>query len=317
MKIIIIIFYILIFTVSNTSASGVFPLDYPAPVVVGANQVHVINDRESLVELARKYDVGYNEIVAANRDVDPWVPEKGTKIILPTSWLLPDVNGSRMTVSYGHRKGYDLAAMLPRPLTENSIVINLAELRMYYFFSIGNSHYVRTFPLGIGRQGWNTPAGIYKITAKVKDPVWKVPDSIKEEEPEWPDFVVQGPENPLGAYWLQLSADGYGIHGTNRPFGIGRRVSHGCIRLYPEDIEVLFRLVKTGTEVTIINEPVKIGIYDRKVYVEVHRSEEKEAELISLLSEKLDRKHMLKNIDKDSIIRAVKNSTGLPVLISK
>lgn len=317
MQIIIIIFSILIFTVSNTSASGVFPLDYPAPVVVGANQVHVINDRESLVELARKYDVGYNEIVAANRDVDPWVPEKGTKIILPTSWLLPDVNGSRMTVSYGHRKGYDLAAMLPRPLTENSIVINLAELRIYYFFNIGNKGYVRTFPLGIGRTGWNTPSGIYRITAKVRDPVWKVPDSIKEEKPELPDFVLQGPENPLGSYWLQLSAKGYGIHGTNRPYGIGRRVSHGCIRLYPEDIEVLFNLVKVGTKVRIINEPVKIGIYNRKVFLEVHRSEDNSTELVSHLMEELDRKHMLDYIDKDSLVHAIKNSTGLPALISK
>ena len=317
MRIIITIFLILLSTVSNSDASGVFPLDDPGQIIIGANRTHTIKGKESLVELAMEYGVGYNEIVAANRDVDPWVPDKGTKIILPTSWLLPERNDSVTGVSSGEINGHNLSAMLFPDINENRIIINLAELRMYYFFSIGNSHYVRTFPLGIGRQGWNTPAGIYKITAKVKDPVWKVPDSIKEEEPEWPDFVVQGPENPLGAYWLQLSADGYGIHGTNRPYGIGRRVSHGCIRLYPEDIEVLFRLVKTGTEVRIINEPVKIGIYDRKVYVEVHRSEEKEAELISFLSEKLDRKHMLENIDKDSLIRAVRNSTGLPVLISK
>ena len=316
MRIIIKIFLILLFTVSNSDASGAFPLDDPGQIIIGANRAHTIKGKESLVELAMEYDVGYNEIVAANRDVDPWVPDKGTKIILPTSWLLPERNDSVTGVSSGEINGHNLSAMLIPDINKSRIIINLAELRLYYFFSIGKSHYVRTFPLGIGRQGWDTPAGIYKITAKVKDPVWKVPDSIKEEQPELPAFVDQGPENPLGAYWLQLS-DGYGIHGTNRPYGIGRRVSHGCIRLYPEDIEALFRLVKTGTEVRIINEPVKIGTYNRKVYVEIHRSEENEAELISLLSEKLDRKHMLENIDKDSIIRAVKNSTGLPVLISK
>jgi L,D-transpeptidase ErfK/SrfK len=317
MRIIINIFFILLFTVSNSDASGVFPLDDPGQIIIGANRTYTIKDEESLVELAMEYGVGYNEIVAANRDVDPWVPDKGTKILLPTSWLLPQRNDKITGISSGERKGHNLSSTFFPYIYENRIIINLAELRLYYFFTIGNAGYVRTFPLGIGRQGWNTPAGTYKITAKVKDPVWKVPDSIKEEKPELPDFVVQGPENPLGAYWLQLSADGYGIHGTNRPYGIGRRVSHGCIRLYPEDIEVLFKLVKTGTEVRIINEPVKIGIYNRKVYVEVHRSEEKEPELISSLSEELDRKHMLKHIDKDSLIRAIKNSTGLPVLISK
>jgi L,D-transpeptidase ErfK/SrfK len=317
MRIIKIALLILLFTVSNSNASGVFPLEDPGQIIIGANRTYTIKGKETLIEIAREYGVGYNEIVAANRDVDPWVPDKGTKIILPTSWLLPERNKSITGVGSGKINGHNLSTMLVPDINENRIIINLAELRMYYFFTIGNAGYVRTFPLGIGRQGWNTPSGIYKITAKVKDPVWKVPDSIKEEQPELPDFVVQGPENPLGAYWLQLSANGYGIHGTNRPFGIGRRVSHGCIRLYPEDIEVLFKTVKAGTEVRIINKPVKIGIYARKVYVEVHRSEQKEQELISFLSEELDRKHMLKHIDKDSLIRAINNSTGLPVLISK
>ncbi len=302
---------------SNTNASGVFPLDDPSRIIVGANKIHIIKDRESLVELAREYSVGYNELIDANRDVDPWVPEEGTKIIIPASWLLPEINDKRISASSRDLKGYDLSSTLFPEIRENTIVINLAELRLYYFFNLGNKGYVRTFPLGIGRSGWNTPSGIYRITAKVKDPVWKVPDSIKEEKPELPDFVLQGPENPLGSYWLQLSANGYGIHGTNRPYGIGRKVSHGCIRLYPEDIKALFNLVKVRTKVRIINEPVKIGTFNQKVFLEVHRSEDNITELVSHIMEKLDRKHMLDYINKDSLAQAIKNSTGLPVLISK
>jgi L,D-transpeptidase ErfK/SrfK len=302
---------------SNTNASGVFPLDDPSRIIVGANKIHIIKDKESLVELAREYSVGYNELIAANRDVDPWVPEEGTKIIIPASWLLPEINDKSISASSRDLKGYDLSSTLFPEIRENTIVINLAELRLYYFFNLGNKGYVRTFPLGIGRSGWNTPSGIYRITAKVKDPVWKVPDSIKEEKPELPDFVLQGPENPLGSYWLQLSANGYGIHGTNRPYGIGRKVSHGCIRLYPEDIKALFNLVKVRTKVRIINEPVKIGTFNQKVFLEVHRSEDNITELVSHIMEKLDRKHMLDYINKDAIAQAIKNSTGLPVLISK
>lgn len=317
MRIITILSFILLITTSNTNASGVFPLDDPSRIIVGANKIHIIKDKESLVELAIEYGVGYNELIAANRDVDPWVPEEGTKIIIPASWLLPEINDKRIVISSRDLKGYNFSGMLFPETRDNGIVINLAELRMYYFFDIGNKGYVRTFPLGIGRSGWNTPSGIYRITAKVKDPVWKVPDSIKEEKPELPDFVVQGPENPLGSYWLQLSANGYGIHGTNRPYGIGRKVSHGCIRLYPEDIKALFNLVKTETKVRIINEPVKIGTFNKKVYLEVHRSEDNITELVSHIMEKLDRKHMLDYINKDSLAQAIKNSTGLPVLISK
>ncbi|MEN8263218.1 MAG: L,D-transpeptidase family protein [Nitrospirota bacterium] len=317
MHIITVLLFILLIITSNTNASGVFPLDDPARIIVGANKIHIIKDKESLVELAREYGVGYNELIAANRDVDPWVPEEGTKIVIPTSWLLPEINDKRIVASSRKLKGYNLSGMLFPETRDNGIVINLAELRLYYFFNIGNKGYVRTFPLGIGRAGWNTPSGVYRITAKVKDPVWKVPDSIKEEKPELPDFVLQGPENPLGSYWLQLSAKGYGIHGTNRPYGIGRRVSHGCIRLYPEDIKALFNLVKVRTKVRIINEPVKTGIFNRKVFLEVHRSEENSTELVSHIMKKLDRKHMLNNIDKDSLVQAIKNSTGLPVLISK
>jgi L,D-transpeptidase ErfK/SrfK len=278
--------------ISHTYASGAYPIDNPANIIIGNQKIYSIHAEETLIELARKYDVGYNEIIAANSDIDSWVPEKGTKIIIPTTWLLPEV-------------------------LDNGIIINLAEMRLYYFFAVENTRYVNTFPVGIGRQGVNTPTGTFKITAKLKDPVWSVPETIRKEDPELPPFVLPGPDNPLGGYWLQLSVNGYGIHGTNRPYGIGREVSHGCIRLYPEDIKTLFNLVKQGTKVIIIDDPVKVGLFNNNVYAEIHTSAIDDTELISLATKKLSMQSMLKDIDTLLLINAIRRSTGLPVIISK
>ena len=283
---------LLLFAPSNASASGFFPLDTPPKLLIGANRTYRIQKRESLVKLAREFGVGYNEIVDANRNIDPWVPDNGTIITIPSSWLLPEV-------------------------LDDGILINLAEMRLYYFFSTDNRRYVVTYPIGIGKQRFSTPTGDYTIVAKVRDPVWYIPVNIREEEPELPVFVPPGPENPLGGYWLQLSEDGYGIHGTNRPYGIGRRVSHGCIRLYPKDIETLFKFIKPGTPVRILNEPVKAGMYGNKIYIEVHRSGLGETELIALAKEKLSRKHLLEYVDMPLMMHEVNSATGLPAMISK
>jgi L,D-transpeptidase ErfK/SrfK len=291
-RIFLFTFIISLFIISHTYASSAFPIDNPANIIIGTQKIYSIYEEETLIELARKYDVGYNEIIAANSDIDSWVPEKGTKIIIPTTWLLPEV-------------------------LDDGIIINLAEMRLYYFFAVENTRYVRTFPVGIGRQGVNTPTGTFKITAKLKDPVWRVPETIRKEDPELPPFVLPGPYNPLGGYWLQLSVNGYGIHGTNRPYGIGREVSHGCIRLYQEDIKILFNLVKPGTKVIIINEPVKVGLFNKHVYAEIHNSEKDDTELISLTTKKLSMKNMLKDIDTLLLINTIKRSTGLPTIISK
>jgi L,D-transpeptidase ErfK/SrfK len=132
-----------------------------------------------------------------------------------------------------------------------------------------------------------------------------------------PEFVPPGPENPLGGHWLQLSVNGYGIHGTNRPYGIGRRVSHGCIRLYPEDIEVLSRRINPGTPVKILDIPVKSGKHKDKIYIEVHRSERDDSELYSLAVENLSRKRLLHDVDTSLMIQAIKSATGLPAVISR
>ncbi|UCD35073.1 MAG: L,D-transpeptidase family protein [Nitrospiraceae bacterium] len=261
--------------------------------MIGLSKTHTIQNRESLIDLARTYNVGYNEITAANAGIDPWVPDEGTDITIPTAWILPESS----------REG---------------MVVNLAEMRLYYFFSVEEKNYVSTFPIGIGAEGFGSPTGEFIITAKVKDPVWRVPGNIRQEKPELPPYVLPGPENPLGGYWLQLSVNGYGIHGTNRPYGIGRRVSHGCIRLYPEDIEMLFSLVRPGIKVRIVEEPVKTDIIDNRVFIEVHQSEkEEDEELLTRAVENLGRKRLLEHVDTPSLIQAIKNATGLPAVISR
>jgi L,D-transpeptidase ErfK/SrfK len=249
MRIFVITLSVILVLTSDIYASGAFPLYDDSTILIGSNTT------------ARKYDVGYNEIVDANSHTDPWIPENNTGILIPTSWLLPKV-------------------------LDDGIIINLAGMRLYNFFSLKGLKYVSTYPIGIGVQGFNTPTGKFRITKKIKSPVWYVPDIIREANPELPAFVPDGPDNPLGGYWLQLSVSGYGIHGTNRPYGIGRKISHGCIRLYPEDIKTLFEFIKPGTTVRIINEPVKAGMYGNKVYIEIHRSERKDSELLRLSGKK-------------------------------
>ncbi len=211
---------------------------------------------DTLSDVARLYDLGYIEITTANPDVDPWLPGEGTPVTVPSRFILPP----------GPREG---------------IVINLAELRLYYYPPGGKE--VVTHPLGIGREGWSTPTGRATVRKKRKHPTWYPPKSIIEEYAArgetLPKVVPHGPDNPLGDYAIYLTMPGYLLHGTDKPYGVGMRVSHGCIRLYPEDIERLFPMIENGTKVRIINEPFKVGLSGGELYVEVHEQ----------LQEQLDR----------------------------
>ncbi len=215
----------------------------PADDMVGHVVAYATSYDDTLLDLARANRLGFTEIVAANPGVDPWVPGDGTKILLPTGHLLPDA---------------------PR----EGIVINLAEHRLYYFASPGADPV--TLPIGVGREGWDTPLGSTTVVRKKRHPVWYPPDSIREEKPDLPAFVPAGPDNPLGDHALYFGWPGYLVHGTNMPWGIGRRVSHGCIRLYPEDIAALFEQVAVGAPVHVIEQAVKIGWVDGELYIEAH-----------------------------------------------
>lgn len=216
--------------------------------IVGQIQTATAQSGEDFHDIGQRFDVGYYELVEANPHVNPNYPGAGTAIIIPTQFILPS----------GQRKG---------------IVINLAELRLYYFHK--GQNLVTTHPIGIGRRDWETPLGSGKIIEKTKDPSWRPPDRIRawyeENDLYLPEVVYPGPKNPLGKYAMRLSIPGYLIHGTNAPRGIGIRSSSGCIRMHPEDIESLFYKVSVGDPVRIIHQPYKVGKHYNEIYVEWHQ----------------------------------------------
>jgi len=211
---------------------------------VGAFTRYTTVREDNLYDVARRFDVGIVELLAANPNIDPWMPTEGSELAVPTVHVLPEI-----------RKG---------------IVINLSALRLFYF---GDDGKVLTFPIGIGREGWQTPVGTAKIVAKKKNPEWRPPPSIRKENPDLPEVFPAGEDNPLGDYAMYLGWSGVLIHSTNRPYGVGKRSSHGCIRLYPEDMEVLFKEVKIGTKVTVIDKPYSVGWKDDLLFLEVKHSQ--------------------------------------------
>lgn len=259
--------------------------------VIGSVKTHKIKGDESLIEVARRFGIGYNSIVDANPGVDPFVPGSGTSITIPTSWILPDM------------ASYD------------GIIINLSEMRLY-LFSKHSAPIVRTYPIGIGSEGNETPVGVFKITEKVVKPSWYVPESIRKEKPELPRVVPPGPDNPLGSHALRLSANSVLIHGTNRPFAVGRRASHGCIRMYPEDIPKLFLAVPNRSKVTIIRQPVKVGVSNSRVFIEIHKDETLQTNYFDEAVQLLRKKNLYDSIDKEKMLTALREKKGIPVDIT-
>ncbi len=238
--------------------ANVFVLDSENQQVVGAPQLVFTQATDTLSQIARDYGLGYDEVIDANPDVDPWLPGEGTPILLPTQFVLPDA---------------------PRI----GIVLNIASKRLFYYPPVGEDgvRRVMTYPIGIGRVGWETPLGAASVVSKARDPHWWVPASVRQEHAEMgdplPAVVPPGPDNPLGRFVLKLDMPGYLIHGTNQPYGVGMRVSHGCVRLYPENIETLYPLVAIGADVMIVNQPLLAGWQNNELLVEAHRPLEDDA----------------------------------------
>lgn len=228
-----------------------FVLESDGQSVVGLPQIVYTREEDTFSDLAREYGLGYDELVAANPGIDPWLPGGNVPVLLPTQYILPDA---------------------PR----RGIVLNIAAKRLFYFpeMSEGELPVVMTYPVGIGRVGWETPTGEAKVVAKATDPHWYPPWSVQQEHREagdpLPSIVPPGPDNPLGRHVLQLNMPGYLIHGTNMPYGVGMRVSHGCVRMYPENIELLYSLVPVGEPVTIVNQPLLVGALGGEIYFESH-----------------------------------------------
>lgn len=228
-----------------------FTLTSEEQTVIGVPQIVLAGAEDTFSDLARTYGLGYDDLIAANPGIDPWLPGEGVPVLLPTQYVLPDA-------------------------PKRGVILNIATKRLFYYPkpAEGEQQQVFTYPIGIGRVGWETPLGETTVVAKAKDPSWWVPASVRQEHAEkgdpLPSVVPPGPDNPLGTRVLKLNMPGYLIHGTNQPYGVGMRVSHGCIRLYPENIEFLYTLVDIGEVVTIMNEPYQMGRKDGVLYFEAH-----------------------------------------------
>lgn len=238
-------------------ATHEFPFDPKTTTVVGTLQITHSRHEDTLADIARRFNLGYDEVVRANPGVDPWLPGEGTRIVLPTQFVLPEAPAE-------------------------GIVVNIAALRMFYFPKPKKDEprVVMTFPIGIGKVGWATPVGTTKIVSKREKPLWTPPPSVRKEHEEagdpLPAQVPAGPDNPLGLYAMNLGWPSYLIHGTNKPPGVGMRASHGCIRMYPEDIATVYPEIPVGMKVTVVNQPLLYRWQGDALYVQSYPLHEDE-----------------------------------------
>ncbi len=290
------------------AASNVLADTYTLPPagtdLIGQLQTVQARKEDTFLEIARRFNLGQIEIRIANPHLNPWLLHDGTNVLLPKLFILPDA---------------------PR----QGIVLNIPEMRLYYFplARSNETQKVITHPVSIGRMDWSTPLGTTHITAKTKDPIWIPPESIKKEHAAegdlLPDVVPPGPDNPLGKYAFRLGIPSYLIHGTDeaKEFGIGMRVTHGCVRMYPEDIERLFPEVPVGTPVTFVDQPIKVGWLGDELYIEVHPPlEEKGNSYEEMLKQALiliERKTKSApiHISGSALRKALEEQNGVPVKI--
>lgn len=287
----------------NVASAAEFILPPNDINVVGKSFLIHAKDNETLLDIAREYGVGHNEIIQANPDVDRWYPGDGTTVVIPTRYILPDT---------------------PR----SGLVLNLPEMRIYYYPKArkGEPPKVITYPVGIGRMNWQTPLGKTYISEKKRNPTWTPPASIRAEHAAkgeiLPAVVPAGPDNPLGTRALRLGLPSYLIHGTNKPYGVGMRVSHGCVRMRREDIEALFDMVSRKETVRIINQPLKIGRFGEALFMEFHSPLEEDnlsfadnlTNALTLAHKKLD--FQVEGLSEATIEAVVKEESGFPVQVN-
>lgn len=290
--------------VSTCAWATVYELPADGSPVLGIDTRITVAYEDTLLDIARRYGLGYPEIVRANPGVDIWLPGEGREILLPGRRILP-------------------------PTPHEGIVVNLPEHRLYYYPKPkrGEKPVVVTYPVSIGRMDWRSPLGLTRIVAKERHPNWYPPESIRKEHAArgdpLPRAVPPGPDNPLGDYKMRLAVgDGtYEIHGTNNPVAVGLAITHGCIRMYPEDVAALFASVAVGTKVWLINEPVKVAYVDGRLLMEVHPPVDDEGQAVKpnleVMSEKLRRAlgHDTAAIHWDFAREALEAATGVPAVV--
>lgn len=272
------------------------PASWETPPLVGRLQHHRIVAGENILEVARASGLGFREVRDANPTIDEWEPHAGVELLLPSLSIIP-------------RTMY------------RGLIINIPEMRLYYFPTdamTGERVPVLTWPIGIGAEEAPSPVGPFTVKSKDENPTWVVPASIQRTMEHPRAVVPPGPDNPLGDYRIRLSIDVYAIHGTNDPWTVGRLTTHGCIRLYPEDIETLYPLVEAGTPGEIVYQPVKFGQAKGRVYVEVHQDVYQmypnlEAHAFSVL----DQSGLAPRVDTERVRAAVRAKTGVPTDVTR
>ncbi|HAY22392.1 MAG TPA: hypothetical protein DCY27_09560 [Desulfobacterales bacterium] len=280
------------------SASGPFDIRLPVPgqtfdlnarTVVGQGQSYTIQKGDNLLDIARNYGLGYMELGNIYRHWDPFLPPVGAEIVVPTTWIVPD-----------HPK--------------HPIIVNTGEMRLYFFTD--NFTKVITYPIGMGVLDFKTPTGVFKVTEKKTNPPWFVPKTLQAKYGM--SVMESGPDNPLGKYKLTLSWGDYGIHGTSQPFGVGRLVSHGCTRMYPEHIEKLFPLVKVGTSVEYIYEPVMIGVRNGRIYLSVNQDfYHRLPDILTYTLGRLKAAQVAGLVNMMKVLKVVEERFGVPEEVSK
>jgi L,D-transpeptidase ErfK/SrfK len=291
---------------------------YPVPPgrdnIIGEILTYKIKKGDTLLDVGRYYDLSGKEISEANAHLDWWLPTPGREIILPTQHIMP----------VSKRQG---------------VVMNIPEMRIYYYptavvirgkgkhktvvTSADTARVVYTFPVGLGRFDWKTPVGPFRIRGKTKDPTWVVPNDIYQEHLERDgeaEHMIPGgdPDNPLGRYRIELSLPEYGIHGTNVPWGVGMNVSHGCVRMYPEDIDVLFHMVRVGMPGQFVYQPIKFGWRANRLYVEVHDDlYGMYPGLWNYATKLVNQSGLQDQVDMNALQKAVVDKTGVPTFVGK
>jgi L,D-transpeptidase ErfK/SrfK len=276
--------------------------------VLGVVQLTKVGKEDTLPDIARRFNIGYEEILRSNPGVDPWLPGVGRQVVVPTQFVLPNA---------------------PR----EGVVINLAAMRIYYFpkHKRDEPQLVYTHPIGVGKVGWRTPEGVTKIVAREENPTWRPGAGVRKEHAEnddpVPAVVPPGPDNPLGKYKFTLGWPEYLIHGTNKPYGVGLRSSHGCIRLYPEDIARFYEAIPLGTQVRVVNQPLLWGWHDRRLYLQAYTvfeddsrnwSKAQKTLLLKSLSPRLQKllKEASTEIDWEAVALVAQKPRGLAVPVS-
>jgi L,D-transpeptidase ErfK/SrfK len=263
--------------------------------LIGASQSYTVAAGETFMDISRRFSLGYNELIAANPTLDPWVVDAGTRVVLPTEWILPG----------GTREG---------------IVINVPEMRLYYYMpaSKGAPATVLSYPVGLGRQEWRTPLAEFRVRGKTRNPTWVLPESVKIERIKEKGFAEDSipgghPDNPLGRHRIELTLGAYAIHGTNKNWGVGMQVSHGCVRMYPEDVAALFPLVQVGTKGRLDYQPVKVGVRGDRVFIEVHEDiYGMSAGMWQLAKDVVSESGLESRVDPAKLEAAVEASSGVP-----